>query len=129
MDTIIRYFKDKINSLGDTLVRQDIFVVIILFCVAIISFALGYFARGDKSERVPIVASKAFCVNPITEETTKNTARLAQGTSTIVASKSGSRYYFVWCSGATRISEKNKVYFSSKEDAEKKGYTLASGCK
>lgn len=46
-----------------------------------------------------------------------------------VASKSGSAYHFPWCSGAKRIKEENKVYFNSKEEAEKAGYHPAGNCK
>ena len=46
-----------------------------------------------------------------------------------VASKNGSKYYFPWCSGAKRISEKNKVWFSSKSEAEKMGYSISLNCK
>ena len=47
----------------------------------------------------------------------------------VVASKSGGKYHFPWCSGAQRISGANKIYFSSIEEARKAGYTPASNCK
>jgi hypothetical protein len=46
-----------------------------------------------------------------------------------VASKNGKLYYRIGCSGAGRIKEENKIYFKTKEDAEKFGYTLSSSCK
>lgn len=46
-----------------------------------------------------------------------------------VASKSGKLYYSLGCSGASRILAKNEVWFASKEDAEKSGYTLSTSCK
>jgi hypothetical protein len=46
-----------------------------------------------------------------------------------VASRSGARYYFPWCSGAKQIKEENKVWFATKEAAEAKGYTPAKNCK
>jgi hypothetical protein len=46
-----------------------------------------------------------------------------------VASKSGTKYHLPWCAGAQQIKEENKVYFSSKEEAENAGYTPASNCK
>lgn len=45
-----------------------------------------------------------------------------------VASKNGTKYYLSSCSGAGRIKESNKVWFTSKEDAETAGYTPASNC-
>lgn len=46
----------------------------------------------------------------------------------IVASKSGSKFYFTWCGGVNRIKEENKVYFDTKEEAIKKGYEPAQNC-
>lgn len=50
-------------------------------------------------------------------------------TSTIVASKTGKKYYFVWCKGATNIKDSKKIYFDSEVLAQKAGYTLANNCK
>lgn len=46
-----------------------------------------------------------------------------------VASKNGTKYYLPSCSGAKRIKEENKVYFSSKEEAEAQGLEPAKNCK
>ncbi|MSU56037.1 MAG: hypothetical protein EXS51_01885 [Candidatus Taylorbacteria bacterium] len=46
-----------------------------------------------------------------------------------VASKGGTKYYFPWCGSAARISEANKIWFNSVEEARKAGYTPASNCK
>jgi len=46
-----------------------------------------------------------------------------------VGSKNGNKYHFPWCSGAKRISSKNAVWFSTKAEAERAGYTPASNCK
>ncbi len=46
-----------------------------------------------------------------------------------VASKSGKLYYTVTCSGAKRIADKNKIYFSTSGEAEKSGYKFAAYCK
>jgi len=46
----------------------------------------------------------------------------------VVASRSGSKYHYPWCSGAARIKESNKITFSSPEEARKAGYTPAANC-
>lgn len=46
-----------------------------------------------------------------------------------VASKSGSKYHLPWCPGAKQMKEENKIYFSSKEEAEAAGYAPAANCK
>ncbi len=47
----------------------------------------------------------------------------------LVAAKTGAKYFFPWCSGVARISEANKVWFNSVEEAHKAGYAPASNCK
>jgi len=49
-------------------------------------------------------------------------------TGLLVGSKKGVKYHFPWCSGAQRIKEENKVWFSSKKDAELGGYSPAGNC-
>ncbi len=45
-----------------------------------------------------------------------------------VASKNGTKYYLPTCSGATRIKEANRVWFSTVADAQASGRTPASNC-
>ena len=46
----------------------------------------------------------------------------------LVASKTGKKYHFPWCAGASQITDKNKIWFSSYEEAQKAGYTAAFNC-
>jgi hypothetical protein len=46
----------------------------------------------------------------------------------IVASKNGTRYYFLWCSGVSRIKSDNLVYFETVEEAQKTGLKPAQNC-
>lgn len=46
-----------------------------------------------------------------------------------VASKSGTKYHLPWCGSAKQIKEENKIWFTTKEEAERAGYTPASNCK
>ncbi|MDQ3077165.1 MAG: hypothetical protein M3Q63_03900 [bacterium] len=52
-----------------------------------------------------------------------------QMTGKYVASRGGTAYHLLTCSGAKRISEKNKIYFQNKEEAERFGYKPAKNCK
>lgn len=47
----------------------------------------------------------------------------------IVASKSGTKYHYLWCSGAKSIKEENKIYFKTVDEARLAGYEPASNCK
>lgn len=46
-----------------------------------------------------------------------------------VASRTGSTYYFPWCSGATQIAPENERWFKSEEAAKRAGYRPAKNCK
>lgn len=46
----------------------------------------------------------------------------------LVASKSGTRVYYIWCSGVNRIKPENRRYFATLEEALKEGYKPASNC-
>lgn len=46
-----------------------------------------------------------------------------------VASKNGAKYHLPTCSSAKRIKEENKIWFNSKQEAEKAGYEPAKNCK
>jgi hypothetical protein len=46
----------------------------------------------------------------------------------VVGSKNSDKYHFLWCSGAGKISAKNKITFADEAKAQAAGYTLASNC-
>lgn len=63
------------------------------------------------------------------EVSSANNQKTNLATGNIVASKNGKRYYYPNCGGINRIKPENRIYFETKEQAEAKGLTLASGCK
>lgn len=66
--------------------------------------------------------------NAINENKIKDEIKVSD-VATIVASKGGKKYYFVWCKGAENIKEKNKRFFKTENAAQSAGYTLAASCK
>lgn len=91
---------------------QDLLIVIVLVLVAMASFGLGYLAgKSDRPEPILIQRQAGEDAGP-----------------EVVASAGGSVYYFPWCAGADRISERNRRWFSSPEAAEAQGYAPASNC-
>ena len=62
-------------------------------------------------------------------ETVSSQARAESSNGLLVGSKSGKKYHFPWCSGAQRISEANKIWFASYEEARIAGYVPANNCK
>ena len=51
------------------------------------------------------------------------------GPHNFVASKNGTKYYPADCGGAKRISEANKIWFATVEEAKVAGYSAAANCK
>jgi len=125
----------KIKGVGE---RQEVFTILLIILVAFGSFGLGRLSKIADS-RVPVVirAEDGAIIGEIGPEGEvnslgpNNTASvlIADQSGRVVASKSGAKYHFPWCSGALRISEANKIWFDSKVEAELAGYTPAANCK
>lgn len=45
-----------------------------------------------------------------------------------VASKSGTKYHYPWCGSAKQIKEENKIWFTTRAEAEAAGYLPAGNC-
>lgn len=141
---------EKIKHLRAFLDKKDIFTSLLIIVVSLTSFVLGQLSVLDKKP-LPVTVQM---VN--SQEATANTASMVSSIQTTqkesvmvgkgeiqekivsqevqvigkyVASKSGTKYHLPTCSGAKRISDKNKIWFSTKEEAEQAGYTPASNCK
>ena len=97
-------------------VPRDALILAILLLASSVSFGLGYVTGLDvgRDTNTPFEAS------PIVSTSIEGQ---------VVASKSGTRYYLPECAGAERISDANKVWFTSASAASAAGYTLATNCK
>ncbi len=106
--------------------------VIIILAASAASFGLGRLSAIDDASSevlyVPAAALQAEVLNNAVNDGVKETVAVSQEGS-FVASKNGTRYYFPWCSGVKQIKEENKVWFQTREEAEKAGYTPAQNCK
>lgn len=115
--------------------KTDLFVALIIFLVGMIGFGLGRLSV-ILPEKEPIVIENILEKDidlPESEAKTSsshkiNAALINGAKGQYVGSKSGTAYHFPWCSGAQKIKEENKIWFASKEDAEKKGYRPAGNC-
>ena len=130
--------------------KQDLFIAAIIFLVGLGSFGLGrlsviwpkkepitFTEWGNPLEREKGAlegqnqAIKGGSASPIGgAQASQNTASalnpIIQGK--YVASKKGTAYHYPWCPGAKQIKEENKIYFDTKEEAEKAGYKPAGNC-
>lgn len=117
--------------------NQEYQLSVLIVLVAFGSFALG---RASDSPLMPIEALTSTQNATIQNEATAVTHdaiesdREEQEANTnvaggYVASKNGTKYHLPWCPGAKQIKEENKLFFATKDEAEKSGYTPAANCK
>lgn len=136
--TALPAFTNKISAL----------IAAVVVATSVGSFALGNYAGKSNALPAPIVpTSGEVQISRAVQENTGNESRAAsstrvEGTGSLqaaaaimaeqgsyVGSRKGTKYHLPWCPGARAISEENKVWFESKQDAESKGYTGAANCK
>ncbi len=130
-DRFFRFFVER---------KGPLFISLCFILLGLASFGLGRLsALEDRREAVVIdnkfaqifeeqsrvLQTNEFLTVP-TESVSTKPASPESGV--YVASRNGSRYHLPSCSGAQRILEENKVWFSSREEAEKAGYTPAQNC-
>lgn len=114
---------------------KELHLAIIIILVAIISFGLGRLSK-IREEKTPITIENVATSTETVVNTSSQPARLSQpgrltadAEKIFVASKNGKKYYYAWCDSAQKIKESNRVWFSTKEEAEKAGYEPAANCK
>jgi len=108
----------KIKNWAD-IVIGDWGLIVIIFLIGFASFGLGRLSVLE-SVRAPVSITN---VPTIAEPRGMNIGGL------IVASRTGSAYYFPWCAGAAKIAPQNQVWFASEEKARHAGYAPAKNCK
>jgi|SRR3989344_5461119 len=107
--------REKCKSIVAT-VPRDVLILAILVLASSMSFGLGYLAGLDAGRDTNI----PFESSPIVAASTEGR---------VVASKSGTKYYLPECAGADRISDANKIWFTSASAAGAAGYAPAANCK
>lgn len=96
-------------------VPRDILILAVLIFASSASFGLGYIAGSEQGKGGQIVLETPDTAAP-------------DSVGEVVASANGTKYYFPDCSGAARISDANKIWFTTAVAASAAGYTLASNC-
>ena len=129
----------KIKAMQGRLQSRELYTALLIIFVGFASFGLGRLSRLEglreplRIEQVSAHALQASVTTPASLYPSKVEqsvdANLIAVGGQIVASRSGNKYHFPWCSGAERIAEGNKVWFNSIEEARKAGYQPASNCK
>ncbi len=136
--------KEFLVSTGD--LPKDIFLALLVVFVGFGGFLIGRISvvldgtQGglritEKEVRSSVVGvgqgSVLGAVTASSESLTIGTKEVvpALKTGVYVASRNGTVFHLPTCSGAKRISEANKIWFATKEEALAKGYRPAANCK
>ena len=126
------YFYSKENGIK---IKEDLFIVFLIILVGTASFGLGKNSAFEKKKiSISILKTQEAILSSVTESSvdTNNASTTlknqTQGKGIVVASKSGTKYYYPWCTGVSKIKEENKIWFNSIEEAKARGLTPASGC-
>lgn len=113
--------------------KSELLAAFLIVLVSITSFGLGRLS-AVWPQKTPITIEERASASGAGESTglktlsqnKDSTTREAKGK--YVASKNGKSYHLPWCSGALLIKEENKLWFQTKEEAERAGYTAAGNC-
>lgn len=116
---------------------KDILTVLIVILVGLGAFLLGRLSKESDSSGIKIEYSgqtgilEANAISSIDFLEKVSTAQNSQNSSgkNFFASNRGSKYYSIGCSGGKNIKQENRVYFETREEAEKAGYELSSSCR
>ncbi len=118
--------------------NTEVQLAILIIVVSLASFTLGRLSMVENTPQsqgitqvsnVNMAAPAPLVVVEKVEEKTETLQPTQNEAKNYVGSKNGTKYHLPWCGSAKQIKEENKVWFSSKEEAEAQGYTPASNCK
>lgn len=138
----IQEIREKIKEVAERLGTKEVYTILLIIVVGFGSFGLGRLSKLQESKK-PIRIEQTLIAgvgnkdsrpvsqkisSPNQEQNATEEKPLAMG-GQIVASKTGSKYFFPWCAGSARISAANRISFNSVEEAKKAGYAPASNCK
>lgn len=115
--------------------RDTGLIVFIIVLIALLAYGIGKLSTLEANKgNVEILYPETSFSSSTQQSQSLGQVRGASITNVptnteVVASKSGTKYHFPWCSGAKRISSANKISFSSPKEARAAGYTPALNCK
>ncbi len=125
----IRREVEKIKALKQY--EREIFILAGVFIFGTLAFGLGRLSKIEGG-KIPVKIEIPNSLNSskgVIGEGAISLEEFPPSVGLLVASRNGSKYHFPWCPGALQISEANKIWFQSEEQAEKAGYEPAANCK
>ncbi len=118
--------------------QADVILALVVILVSITAFNLGKISALQQ-QKTPISITGPGTANSLEtmdysnseNQNLPNTKHSTLNAVSVVASKNsaGKVYHFPWCASGSKISEKNKITFTTEAVAIAAGYTLAGNCK
>ncbi len=109
--------QDYLKNINSSLSVLDCVTVSVVFFILLFGTVVIY--KKNLSEK------KDGVYHEVTDITTAS----SYSASLPFGSRKGATYTFSWCSGSSRILEKNRVYFQSEAEAKALGRRLSKLCK
>lgn len=107
--------------------RDDAVLALGVALVAFTAFGFGR-ATAPRPPKTSLTVEELPLAATISDTVDVEKTTATQTVGKYVASKNGTRYYLPTCSGANRIKEENKIWFTSIEEAQSEGYEPAVNC-
>ena len=112
---------------------KDLLIILIVILVGLISFELGRLSKNSPNEGIkveyPNQDQGADATLSINSQNQSPTFSGINNSKSFFASSRGQKYYPLGCSAGKSIKEINRIYFTTREEAEKAGYELSSSCR
>lgn len=115
--------QEIMNKIKDIIRDDTVFYSLLIILVAVSAYGLGL--RAGSVNEDAIVAAQ---IQLVQEPDTSGIQVQNDTGPTIVGSKNGSKYHYLWCPGASQIKDENKVFFDSVAQAMAAGYSPAANC-
>ena len=109
-----------VKRFWDIIEAPPVYLTILIILVAFISFGLGRLSLFEE-KKPEVKINMPVQVGEVKGESATAINTILPTANVVVASKNGTKYYFSWCSGISRISPQNKVTFSGAKEAEQAG--------
>ena len=98
--------------------KEDIFIAFIIVLVGFSGYGLG---------KLSVLSEMKTPIKIVDENVIESSVATSSGA--VVASKSGTKYFLPYCTGANTIKENNKIWFQTEAEAKSAGYEPALNCK
>jgi len=108
-------------------INQDLFLIITIILVALVFFGIGRLT-SPKSEPIQIMNLDKASVEDIKAPAQEQGSSDVNYEGKVLGSVNSDKYHLPDCPEAKQISEKNKIWFDSPEEAEKASYKPAANC-